>query len=393
MKTDATGIYIRDDNGKYRVDSMYRGFHITGTFPKGTEGFRLAKRYLKSEKDKINKGKVSKERKTLKEVYQYIDSRARNKGKKKEQSTINSDNIFYKHIAKYLGKDTYMDTLKRQHIESFQDRLAKDVSEKTGKPLSVTMQRKAIELMRRILNTAYSCEWMGERLAGYLDAPEQEGKDPDILTEEETEILFKQAEETFYNTPNRLGVLALGVYGGLRRGEMCGLQWKHVDFENHKLFVEQQKLYVGREYRITDPKTRASKMWVPMELELENILKRMYDRIKTIAKPEHFVLTKRKGRYTGNSVCVQTPMYELQSLSEQVSKKYGIEIIVTPHKLRRTCGTRVAKKEGIQGAADHLRHEKPDITLKRYVNHEAMQEERLRKMYPKTKQSVEQKGA
>ena len=86
-------------------------------------------------------------------------------------------------------------------------------------------------------------------------------------------------------------------------------------------------------------------------------------------------------------------MHALQSLSKQVRKKYGIEIKVMPHKLRRTCGTRIAKKEGIQGAADHLRHEKPDITLKRYINHEALQEERLRKMYPKTKQNAEQKGA
>ena len=150
MKTEATGIYVRDDNGKHRVDCMYRGFHITGTFPKGTEGFRLAKKYLKFEKDKINQGKVSRERKTLKEVYEYIDSRARDKGKKKEQSTIISDNLFYKHIAKFLGQDTYMDTLKRQHIESFQDRLAKDVSERTGKPLSITLQRKAIELMKYV---------------------------------------------------------------------------------------------------------------------------------------------------------------------------------------------------------------------------------------------------
>ena len=65
--------------------------------------------------------------------------------------------------------------------------------------------------------------------------------------------------------PDRLGALyVLAVYLGLRRGELLGLQWEHVDLDQETLQVVQTLQRVDGRLQLLPPKTRTSRRTVPL---------------------------------------------------------------------------------------------------------------------------------
>jgi len=51
----------------------------------------------------------------------------------------------------------------------------------------------------------------------------------------------------------------LGLFTGMRRGEICGLRWSDIDFENSTISVNRTMEYIPHQGLIfTEPKTRAS---------------------------------------------------------------------------------------------------------------------------------------
>ena len=65
-----------------------------------------------------------------------------------------------------------------------------------------------------------------------------------------------------------LGVL-ISLYSGLRIGEVCGLKWGDIDFENKTIYVKRtvQRLYFGEKKSkiiITTPKSRKSIRQIPL---------------------------------------------------------------------------------------------------------------------------------
>ena len=52
-------------------------------------------------------------------------------------------------------------------------------------------------------------------------------------------------------------MITLLVYTGIRRGELCGLEWKDIDFENQVMHVVRSAQYIGNKTMITkEPKVQ-----------------------------------------------------------------------------------------------------------------------------------------
>lgn len=66
-------------------------------------------------------------------------------------------------------------------------------------------------------------------------------------------------------------------YMGLRNGECCVLQWKHIDFERRTMKIEQTVSY---DYSITDPKSRNSTRTIGIPSALLEELKMAYRKAK-----------------------------------------------------------------------------------------------------------------
>ena len=83
----------------------------------------------------------------------------------------------------------------------------------------------------------------------------------------EDEILFKTMYETLY-------------YCGLRRGELRGLTWNDIDFENSYLSVNKNVVATrgdeNKSYMVTTPKTKSSVRNIPIPKVLLDDLKELY---------------------------------------------------------------------------------------------------------------------
>ena len=153
---------------------------------------------------------------------------------------------------------------------------------------------------------------------------------------------------------------------GLRTGELVGLEWRHVDFENRVLTIEQSMEYrykVG-EWRLGPPKSQSGYRTIPLTDEAIRILKAQKEKNKKIKHiPEEwkgFIFLSRKGEPVKNST-YDTALFK-------ICDKVGIERF-SMHVLRHTFATRCIeagmKPKTLQKL---LGHSSIQITMNLYVH-------------------------
>lgn len=153
---------------------------------------------------------------------------------------------------------------------------------------------------------------------------------------------------------------------GLRTGELVGLKWEHVDFNNRVLSIEQSMEYrykVG-EWRIGEPKSKSGYRKIPLTEEAVRILKAQEEKNKKIeAIPEkwsEYIFLSRKGEPVKNST-YDTALFK-------ICDKVGIKRF-SMHVLRHTFATRCIeagmKPKTLQKI---LGHSSIQITMNLYVH-------------------------
>lgn len=153
---------------------------------------------------------------------------------------------------------------------------------------------------------------------------------------------------------------------GLRTGELVGLKWEHVDFENRVLSIEQSMEYrykVG-EWRIGEPKSKSGYRKIPLTEEAIRILKAQKEKNRKIKKiPEEwleYIFLSRKGEPVKNST-YDTALFK-------ICDKVGIKRF-SMHVLRHTFATRCIeagmKPKTLQKI---LGHSSIQITMNLYVH-------------------------
>ena len=357
------GITKRGD--KWQVRTTHKRKPIYGQFLSR----RQAEDYLKAEVMRIDMGYHYKERKTLEAVYLYLDNQRRGTGKKKEQSSTVTDNHFYNHIAVSLNKDRFIDEFTEDDIYDFQIYLK-------NSGLAKSTQGNIIGLLKQIFRTAKEHRWTSHDYTALIDKPKVEKRDNKTFTDEQVELLYERAEMEFESNPNILGMLVLGLYGGLRIGEMRGLQWKDIDFENHILHVVKQ--YHCKLHKYTDTKTKDSVRHLGMLPPIEAMLKRIYDRAREQEgfKDTDSVLTSWHGKYTGKPL---SPISFYETLG-RFTVRCGLPKERRIHVLRKTCGTNIVNKYGLGDACSWLGHAKPNTTWISYTNKDSVRKDTYDKM-------------
>ena len=68
----------------------------------------------------------------------------------------------------------------------------------------------------------------------------------------------------------------LGLAVGLRRGEMLGLKWKHIDFENSTISIEETRVKANTKVVTKSPKTKAGKRTIAVGANVMDALKDGY---------------------------------------------------------------------------------------------------------------------
>ena len=196
-----------------------------------------------------------------------------------EYAKMNLRNTTYERLLQ-LRKRIYaaighlrMDKITPRQIQSFINSLAKDgANEKTGKPLAPKTIRHNLSLISDIFSYAIKMGVVSYNPCSRVTIPKVEQKEKKIYTVEEVtkflELLEKEPLKyrVFFN---------LAVFSGFRRGELLGLEWKDVDFDNCVISVRRTSCYTAQKGIYTDTtKTRKSQRSIKFPNAIIELLKK-----------------------------------------------------------------------------------------------------------------------
>ena len=137
-----------------------------------------------------------------------------------------------------------------------------------GKPMSAATVKRYATVFRSILSLAYKMEYMDIDISNSrrLVFPPQYRPEVEVYNEAEVkQILSALLDEPIYIR----AIIEVAFFTGCRRGEIVGLKWSDIDFENHRLFV-RRSIYKpqGEKAFEKPPKTKNSlrNMVIPQRL-------------------------------------------------------------------------------------------------------------------------------
>ena len=263
--------------------------------------------------------------------------------------------------------------------------------------------RSNIEHVKGMMSSAlkyavHPLEYINSNPMQYVDMPRitKEPKEKAILTKEQYDQVLN-----LFPFGNRHHIpIQLGVHCGLRTGEICGLTWDDIDFENKTLTVSKQtvrmRLSEGVRFAISKPKTKRSVRTISLNDTILEILKRekahqeryeemlkddylvhtLVDTVDNTGKPIKVVKSVTKeiiGKATRyNLICV-TPAGNFTSndtvkyIATIVKKELDIPNF-SFHSLRHTHATMLVEKNINPKTVQHrMGHDNISTTLNAYV--------------------------
>ena len=272
----------------------------------------------------------------------------------KPASYANYENIVAKHILPTLGGE-YLSSLTTQRLNNFiQSKLQSGRLDGQG-GLSAKTVRDMMRVYRSI--EQYAVQEYGVKSTNFT-IPKVEKKQLDVLNAAER----RQLEQyLLYNlTRTNLGIL-LCLFTGLRVGELCGMTWGDIDFENGTLFVKRtvQRINMRGSSKVIigSPKSKTSIRTVPIPAFLMDFLSQQKKDGKL------FLLSG-----TAKPVEPRTIQYRFKAVLKACQLRS-----VPFHLLRHTYATIcIANGFDPKTLSELLGHADASITLNRYV-HSSMQ--------------------
>ena len=177
----------------------------------------------------------------------------------------------YQHIVPALGK-IQMDKLTTADIQQFYAELKQSGrllrAELYGEGLSDQTVRGIHTTLHAALDKAVAEKLLFRNPANGCKLPPAKAREMQILTPEEIQRLLIQAKED-----GCFELLLLELSTGLRRGEICALQWDDLNFRTGELRVERQVHRVNGELVISPPKTKAANRSVILPAPVLAVLK------------------------------------------------------------------------------------------------------------------------
>lgn len=135
--------------------------------------------------------------------------------------------------------------------------IEKFIQEKRKKEnINNTTLKHYFDTLKVSLNQALKWQLISSNPCLAVTPPKKEKKEMQVLNKNQLEILLDFLRESEFQTLYL--VVMLAVTCGLRRGEILGLEWSHIDFENKIITVKNNYTKVDNKDMLTIPKTDKS---------------------------------------------------------------------------------------------------------------------------------------
>lgn len=230
--------------------------------------------------------------------------------------------------------------------------------------------------LHAIFKDAVENELINRNPADNLKLRESESEERRVLTSTEEKTLLEYCKNNMY-----YNLFLLILETGLRCGEVGGLQWNDIDFENKYIKVERALHYRGdlNKFIIGSVKTKQSKRKIPLtDIAIEclnnqrNLVKRMaYDNPKWDKEWDEYVFRSQNGKPVGNGVLNTSLSRVVKNINKDriAEDNYKEFKNCTVHSLRHTFATRCIEK-GVQPKTLQkiLGHSSIQTTMDLYVH-------------------------
>jgi len=199
-------------------------------------------------------------------------------------STIDRYKELLVRINKAIGH-IRLDALTPLHLNSFYRNLEEPGIKKCGKrdengkiigdrKLSPKTIVEHHRLISKILSTAIKWQLIENNVANRADPPKVPSKEMYFLSEDDAKTMLKKLADEPIQYKTMITIL---IYTGLRRGELCGLEWSDIDFETHTMRIVRSAQYVAGKHITKEPKTNSGKRQLTLSNSIITLLKEYKD--------------------------------------------------------------------------------------------------------------------
>jgi integrase len=260
---------------------------------------------------------------------------------RKVNTTAEYKATFKKHILPYFGT-WYLTDIKPSDLKYWQMKLQKgNRSARTVNDIR--------SVFRGILQDAYFDELIEKNPFDLVRRPKMEKTIINPFSLEEVKTLIEHSNGWFKN------YLIIAFFTGLRSGEMIGLQWKDIDFENNTIFINRSI----RKGLITTPKTANSIRDIDMLSIVSEAFKEQY----LLTNHSDYVFLNQYGKHYNSSEKIVK--YKWRPLLEKCNFEYRIL-----YKTRHTFASiMLQQKEEIAWISKMLGHSDIHTTLTKYARY------------------------
>lgn len=287
--------------------------------------------------------------------------------KKLAESTLDVyDEHLENHILPFLGQ-LRIEQINTMRIINFLDGLEKPGARKDGNDkegLAASTIRYIIKILRNIFKRAVEWKLIKESPMNGVPYPTLEEKEMGFLDSSEAEKLI----ETLYQEPIMWRMCFLtALIGGMRRGELIGLEWEDVNFEENTLSINKNiPLTIKGKPVIREPKKGSAGViempeWYMEELE---VYKTKWEEEKEAAGDLWEGADKEYLFHAG----LGKPLFHNSPTQKwiQFRKKYNLKEIRL-HDLRHTMVTLLIEAgTNIKAIQKRARHKSAKITVDTY---------------------------
>lgn len=153
-----------------------------------------------------------------------------------------------------------MKDLRTYHIQQFVQYLASEKKRLDGREggIAASTVKRYTTVLRSIVTMAYKLEYIEDDIgrSRRIEFPKEETKEVEAFTLEEVGEILKALESEPWHIR---AMIEVALFTGCRRGEIVGLKWADIDFENQRLSVKRSiyKLSDGKA-REKEPKSKCS---------------------------------------------------------------------------------------------------------------------------------------
>ena len=139
-----------------------------------------------------------------------------------------------------------------------------------GGTVSRSTVRQDLTIIKQMLSFAVKKRRLRRNVMDDVDQPDSDTRRPESITEEMLAAIISDAARI----PDLLPIIYFDVRTGLRRGEVCGLQWSKIRFQARRMLVDFSITLAGGKVVYGEPKTDAGIRWIEFGSDLLEFLKR-----------------------------------------------------------------------------------------------------------------------